>query len=89
MILAGVGRFVTRFWWPSLQVRGHPLDFFRLAVGAALLSMALHSIVDFNLQIGSNGFLFALLAGLLVALQRMTGVERSDRPVLVRTSAEP
>jgi len=89
LILAGAGRFVARYWWPSLHVRGHPLDFFRLAIGAALLSIALHSIVDFNLQIGANGFLCALLAGLLVALQRMAGAGRSERPVLVKAPTEP
>ncbi|HKQ97196.1 MAG TPA: hypothetical protein VJV75_04910, partial [Candidatus Polarisedimenticolia bacterium] len=39
---------------------------------------ALHSIVDFNLQIGANGFLFALLTGVTVGLHRVRA-ER-DRP---------
>lgn len=72
MLLGGVV-FVRRFWWPAVQSRGHPLDLFRVGIAVSLLSIALHSLVDFNLQIGANGFLLALLAGLMVALHRERG----------------
>jgi O-antigen ligase/polysaccharide polymerase Wzy-like membrane protein len=61
----------VRYLWPALRARAHPLDLFRLGLAVAVLSLAIHSVVDFNLQIGSNGFLFALLAGLLVATARV------------------
>lgn len=57
-----------RYFWPALRARAHPLDLFRVGLTVSLLSLLLHSFVDFNLQIGANGFLFALLAGLLVAV---------------------
>jgi hypothetical protein len=47
------------------------------------MSIALHSVVDFNLQIGSNAFLCALLTGLLIALHRVVGEGAAERPVLV------
>ncbi len=64
-------RFIRRFAWPALTQRSDSLDLFRVALAVSLLSLALHSLVDFNLQIGANGFLFVLLAALLVALQRL------------------
>jgi O-antigen ligase len=68
LFLAGVAVFVLRFWWPAVRDFRHPIDVFRVGIAVALMSIALHSIVDFCLQIGANGFLCALLAGLLVAL---------------------
>jgi O-antigen ligase len=62
--------FIRRFWWASLRARQGPLSLFRVGLAISLLTISLHSIVDFNLQIGANGFLFALLAGLLVGLHR-------------------
>ena len=73
LTLSGACIFVRRYWWPALKSRGHPLDVFRVGIAVSILSIAIHSLVDFNLQIGSNGFLFALLAGLLVAVDRVTG----------------
>ena len=71
LILWGAVVYVRWYIWPGLRARAHPLDLFRLGIAVAVLSLALHSFVDFNLQIGSNGFLFALLAGLLVGLHRL------------------
>ena len=62
--------FARRYWWPALRSRAHPLDVVRIGAAVSLMSIAAHSLVDFNLQVGSNGFLFALLAGLLAALTR-------------------
>jgi hypothetical protein len=44
------------------------------------LSIALHSGVDFCLQIGANAFLCALLGGLIVALHRTRDTGRAGHP---------
>jgi O-antigen ligase len=75
LFLAGIVVFVRRYWWPAFRSRVHPYDILRMGIAVSLLSIALHSLVDFNLQIGSNGFLCALLAGLLAALDRAVGRE--------------
>jgi O-antigen ligase len=81
LFLAGGVIFVRRYWWPALHARGHPMDCFRAGIALALLSLALHSIVDFNLQIGANGFLFAFLAGLIVGLDRVVNRAADTRGV--------
>ncbi len=83
IFLLGGYLFVRRYWWPAIHSRAHPLDLFRVAVAVSLMSIALHSVVDFNLQIGSNAFLCALLTGLLIALHRVIGEGAAERPVLV------
>ena len=83
LFLWGCAVFVVRFWWPALHARGDPLGMFRTGIAIALLSIAIHSVVDFNLQIGANGFLCALLAGALVALHRLAAAP--EGPVQVRT----
>jgi O-antigen ligase len=75
LCLTGVVVFARRYWWPAFRSRIHPFDILRMGIAVSMLCIALHSIGDFNLQIGSNGFLFALLAGLLVALDREVGRE--------------
>jgi len=75
LCLSGIVVFVRRYWWPAFRSRIHPFDILRMGIAVSLLCIALHSVGDFNLQIGSNGFLFALLAGLLVALDREVGRE--------------
>lgn len=84
IILLGGFVFVRRYWWPAIHGRAHPLDLFRLAVAVSLMSIALHSVVDFNLQIGSNAFLCALLTGLLISLHHVVGKGPAERPVLVQ-----
>jgi O-antigen ligase len=66
-----VGVFVARYGWPAMRERRHSLNVLRTGVATALLAVAVHSLVDFNLQIGANGFLCAVLAGVLVALTRL------------------
>jgi O-antigen ligase/polysaccharide polymerase Wzy-like membrane protein len=73
LFLSGVAIFIRRIWWPALRDFGAPIDIFRVAIAVGLMSIALHSAVDFCLQIGANGFLCALLAGLLVALRGPSG----------------
>ena len=75
LVLVGLLMFVRRYWWPAFRSRVHPFDILRMGIAVSLLAIALHSLVDFNLQIGSNGFLCALLIGLLVALDREVGRE--------------
>lgn len=72
--------FIARYAWPAMRDHRHPLDVLRAGVAVALLSIALHSCVDFNLQIGANGFLCSLLAGLLVALTRLVPMGAGQRP---------
>src|SRR5439155_20756804 len=79
LFLAGVVVFVLRFWWPALRDFRHPVDVFRVGIAVALMSIALHSAVDFCLQIGANGFLCALLAGLLAALYAPSPTIEQDR----------
>lgn len=78
LILWGGLAFAWRYLASALRSPAHPLDLFRVAIAVSLTSLLLHSVVDFNLQIGSNAFLFALLAGLLVAIHRI--VERDTAP---------
>jgi O-antigen ligase len=87
IVLAGTGVFLRRYWWPALTSSGHSLDLFRVGTCIALLSIALHSLVDFNLQIGANGFLFVLLAGVLVALREAEPSAAGKRPVLLSPPA--
>jgi len=77
LIFWGLLVYGRRYLWPALRARAHSLDLFRLGIAVSVLSLLLHSFVDFNLQIGANGFLFALLAGLLVALHRQVQSEES------------
>jgi hypothetical protein len=82
-ILLAIIVFTRRYWWPALRSRVHPLDLPRVGIAVAILSIAIHSIFDFNLQIGANGFLFALLGGLLVALRRAVDHYVRERPQAV------
>ncbi len=68
LFLVGCYVFVRRYWWPAMRKGTGGIDLLRAGLAASMLSIALHSLVDFNLQIGSNGFLFATLAGLMVSL---------------------
>jgi len=70
--------FIRRFWWPALRAREGPLSLFRVGLAISVFTIALHSIVDFNLQIGANGFLFALVSGVLVGLHRAAETERAS-----------
>jgi len=83
IFLYGAVVFVRRYWWPAILSRARPLDLFRVGAAMSLTSIALHSLVDFNLQIGANGFLCALLTGLLVAMDRSARGQGVNRPVLV------
>jgi hypothetical protein len=68
LFLAAAGIFLHRYWLPAVLARSHPMSLFRLGLAISVLTIAVHSLVDFNLQIGSNGFLFALISGSIVAL---------------------
>jgi O-antigen ligase len=89
ILIACAALFARRYWWPALTGRGHPLDILRIGIAVALMSLALHSVVDFNLQIASNGFLCALLGGILIGIHRIVEEEHLGRPVLVREESSP
>lgn len=75
VFLAAAAIFCRRYWWPALRARGDEESLVRVGLAVSVMAIALHSVVDFNLQIGANGFLFALLAGVTVGLHRV----RADR----------
>jgi O-antigen ligase len=79
LFVLGAAAFIRRFWWPALRGRARPVELFGVGMAISLLSIALHSAVDFSLQIGANGFLCSLLAGLIVALQKADGTFPSGR----------
>lgn len=81
LFVLGSGNFIRRYWWPALLGRERPVDLFRVGMAVSLLSIALHSSVDFCLQIGANGFLCALLGGLIVALHRTRDTGPGRPPV--------
>ena len=78
LFLVAAGIFVLRYWWPAVRARSHPMSLFRLGLAISVLTIAIHSLVDFNLQIGSNGFLFALMTGSIVALHDLTEAKPQD-----------
>lgn len=78
IFLVAAGVFVRKYWWPALRSRSHPLSLFRLGLAISVLTIALHSLVDFNLQIGSNGFLFAIISGSIVALHDRVEADGKD-----------
>ena len=91
LIAWGTLLFAFRYVLAALRTSAQETDLFRIAIAVGLTSLVLHSMVDFNLQIGSNGFLFALLAGLLVALHRSARVavpaaEMGSGPRLIEPS---
>src|SRR5258705_11793587 len=57
LFLSGALLFGGRYWWPALRSFRQPLDFFRIGIAVGLMSIALHSLVDFCLQIVASGFL--------------------------------
>jgi O-antigen ligase len=71
----------ARYGWSALRAGAQGLGLFRTGIAVAILSIALHSLVDFNLQIGANGFLCALLLGALVALHRLAPPPGGPAPV--------
>jgi O-Antigen ligase len=79
-LLMAIGIFLASFWWSAIKVRDAPLDPLRAGIAVSILSIGLHSCVDFNLQIGANGFLLALLAGLLVSLTPPGRLEGRGEP---------
>jgi len=78
----GSWAFLRRFWWPALLARDQPEDLFRVGMAASLLSIALHSAVDFCLQIPANAFLCALLAGLIIAMHRTRDGAPAGQPAV-------
>lgn len=87
IFLAGAWSYCRRYWWPAIRARGDGDSLARVGLAVAVMAIALHSIVDFNLQIGANGFLFALLTGLTVGLHRVRADR--ERPAIPREVPAP
>ena len=68
LFLAGAVFLSRRFLLPVLLSPWRRQEPVALAAGLGLVTLLFHSLVDFNLQIPSNGLLFVLLGGLLVRL---------------------
>ena len=83
LFLLGASIFVRRYWWPALRGHERPIDVFGVGMAVSLLSIALHSAVDFSLQIGANGFLCGLLGGLIVALHKANDMSPAGRPAVL------
>ncbi len=66
IFLIGLFIFIYRFYWKALFIIGSD-RYIYLGLAMAIFSMAIHSFVDFNLQIPSNGFLFVVIMALLTA----------------------
>jgi O-antigen ligase len=66
--LLALGIFLHRTLIPQVRDRTRPDWYLTIGLAMALVSMLLHSLVDFSLQIPAVGFLFVVLAGLLAAL---------------------
>lgn len=80
LVVAGLLVFVRRYWMAAVRSRARRLDVLRIGIATSLLSMALHSVIDFNLQIGANGFLFVMLCALLVSLHQSPDGEAGPVP---------
>lgn len=57
--------FARRHMIPALRIRIRADRFLILGLAMAVVSMLLHSLVDFSLQIPAVGFLFVVLGGML------------------------
>lgn len=72
--LAGLGAallalyvFMRRHYLPAVLDRQRPDRYLLLGLAMAILSMLLHSFVDFNLQVPAVGVLFVLIGALITA----------------------
>lgn len=67
IFVVGFFIFIYKFYWKAVFNRQSLDRYINLGLAMAIFSMGLHSFVDFNLQIPSNGFLFVVIMALLVA----------------------
>ena len=81
LFLWGLVAFWRRVLFPRLSTRWHHQPPVPLGASLGVLVLLLHSLVDFNLQIPSNGLLFILLAGLVLSGKSARGeASRSISP---------
>lgn len=82
MILSAAGFFALLFWGFRRWRRRH--DIFILGVGlgllAGIISLGLHSLTDFNMQIPANAMTFAIAIGLLAAVLTMRHTKNGLAP---------
>ena len=75
LLLAGMGLFLLRHVLPVLAGPWRLQEPVALGAGLGLVTLLFHALVDFNLQIPSNGLLFVLLGGLVVRFGGRAGTE--------------
>lgn len=73
--------FMRRHYVPAVLDRRRPDRYLLLGLSMAILSMLLHSFVDFNLQVPAIALLFVLLAALLTASSAHDERQDPDVPV--------
>lgn len=77
-ILWGAGATIHRGMKTYINTRSSFKEGVSLGAMGAIVAMAVHSLVDFNIQITSNGLLFFIMVGLAVGVSRQNHV----RPVV-------
>ena len=75
LLLMGLAILLAKFLVPTLREPWRSQEAVALGSSLGLWALLIHSLVDFNLQIPSNGLLFVLLGGLLVRMRRSRRTE--------------
>ena len=75
MVIVGLFFIVIFRTIMKIQWRGREV-YLGAALFASMTTIAIHSLVDFNLHIPSNAMLFSLILGLTVSLNRRTGEQQ-------------
>ena len=65
LFVPGLLLLITRTLRAVRQTQGESERFFLLAVSLSILGMALYSLIDYNLHVTGNAFIFAMLLGTL------------------------
>ncbi|MEW5807005.1 MAG: O-antigen ligase family protein [Acidobacteriota bacterium] len=78
IFLVGLFLFFIKYYRKAVFERSNADRYINLGLAMAIFSMGLHSFVDFNLQIPSNGFLFVVLMALLIASKLWTQERAAD-----------
>ena len=67
IFLIGIIIFLYKYYWKAIFNRYRADRYIILGLAMAIFSIGIHSFVDFNLQIPSNGFLFVVIMAFLIA----------------------
>jgi O-antigen ligase len=79
IFLIGLFIFVARYYWKAVFGKHNVDRYINLGLAMAIFSLGIHSLVDFNLQIPSNGFLFVVIMALLIANIHWSKAAEQDR----------